>query len=330
MKGIFTADLHLSAYNNDKIDEKTGFTEKLSGIYLSLIYMIEYARNNKINIVIVGGDTFHNKSIIYSVAQSMFLDIIRNTRDINWIIISGNHDLSSMTGNGVSAIKCLDNEPNVNTIHKTTVIENILFVPWNPQTMINDLKNGKTDYAIAHLGLNEGILSSGISLTSDIGLKDLKHYKKVYLGHYHINQIAGNCEYVGSLVHLDHSDKNQEKVFKVIDFENNTDYSVPSVGYKKYFEFDISEDNKDEILTKIQSIKSEGHYIKLNKIDTFDSSDIEKEYEINDKTEKDITNRGITTSMSSSDKIDRYLEIKEIPVNKREKYKNVALEIINL
>lgn len=330
MKAIFTADLHFSGYNNDKIDERTGLSEKLSGIYFTLVNLIEYARNNKINIIIVGGDIFHNKSIIYSVAQSVFLDIIRNNRDIRWIIISGNHDLSSMTGNGVSAIKCLDNEPNVVTIHKTTMIENILFVPWNPQTMIEDLKNGKTKYAIAHLGLNEGVLNSGISLVSDIGLKDLKHYKKVYLGHYHTNQILGNCEYVGSLVHLDHSDKNQEKVFKVIDFDNDIDYSVPSIGYKKYFEFDISEENKDEILTKIETIKSEGHYIKLNKIDNFDSNDIEKIYEISDKTEKDITNRGITTSMSSSDKIDKYMEIKEVPLNKREKYKNIALEIINL
>lgn len=329
MKAIACADLHLSAYNNDKIDSNTGLPERLSGIYLAILNMINYARDNKINKIIIIGDIFHNKSIIYSVAQSILLDIIRNNKDIHWIIMSGNHDLSSMTGNGVSAIKCLDNEINVTTIHETIKIENVLFVPWNPTTMINDLKNGDADYAIAHLGLNEATLSSGISLVSDIGLKDLKKYKKTYLGHYHTPQIVGNCEYVGSLIQLDWNDKNQEKFFKVIDFESGADFSVPSTGYKKYFEFDVTKENKDDVMKKILKIKTEGHYIKLNKTDDLDMSDIEKSFDVIDKREKDITNRGITSGMSSSDKIDRFLEIKEISIDKRELYKNIALDIMN-
>lgn len=328
MKSLLAADFHFSSYSNDKIDEKTGLTERLSGIYQAILYMIEYARSNQIYSVIVAGDIFHNKSIIHSLGLSVFLDIIRQNPDISWIIISGNHDLSSMTGNGVSAIKSLDNEKNVTTIHKTTQHDNILFVPWNPLTMIDDLKNGKTEYAVAHLGLNEAVLNSGISLVSDIGLKDLKQYKKVYLGHYHTNQIVGNCEYVGSLIQLDWNDKNQEKVFKVIDWDNGTDFSVPSVGYKKHFEFDVTKENKMEVMEQISKIKSEGHHIKINKVDDLDTSDIEKSFDVIDKREKDITNRGITSGMSSSDQIDRFLEIKEIPVEKRNNYKNLALEMI--
>ena len=105
MKAILTADLHFSAYNNDKIDANTGLPERLSGIYLTIINLIEYAKMYEIKNIIIAGDIFHNKSIIYSVAQSVLLDIVRNNKDIHWFIMSGNHDLSSMTGNGVSAIK---------------------------------------------------------------------------------------------------------------------------------------------------------------------------------------------------------------------------------
>lgn len=329
MKAILTADLHFSAYSNDKVDKYTNLPERLSGIYLSIMNMINYARDNGLNRIIVIGDIFHNKSIIYSVAQSLLLDIVRNNKDIQWIMMDGNHDLNSMTGNGVSAIKCLDNEKNVITIHETTMMENIILVPWNPVTMINDLKNGKTEYALAHLGLNEGVLNSGISLVSDIGLKDLKQYKKVYLGHYHTNQIVGNCEYIGSLADSDWNDKNQTKIFKVVDFENGNEISVPSVGYKKHYEFNITSKNKDEVIKEIFKIKEEGHYIKINKVEDIDTSEIEKSFDVIDKREKDITNRGITSGMSSSDKIDKFLEIKEIPAEKIEKYKNLALEIMD-
>ena len=48
-----------------------------------------------------------------------------------------------------------------------------------------------------------------------------------------------------------------------------------------------------------------------------------------DKSEVDITNRGITSSMSEDDKLKRFMEIKEIPSDKTERYLNAGLEIIN-
>ena len=194
--------------------------------------------------------------------------------------------------------------------------------------MLSDIKNGEADYLFAHLGLNEGILNSGISLVSDIGLKDLKQYKSVYLGHYHTPQKIGNTTYVGNPTHLDWNDKNQEKRFIVFDSETSEEQSVPTTGYKKYCEFNITEENKTEILKNATELKNSGHYVKINKTNDLDVSEFEKDFDIIDKTEKDITNRGITSSMSISDKLNRFLEIKEIPVEKREYYRNVALDIM--
>lgn len=328
MKSLYTADLHLSSYSQDRIDSILKLPERLSGIYNALEGMIQYARENKIKKLTVLGDSFHNKSIIHSIAQSVFLDIVRKNRDIIFIILDGNHDMSSMTGDGVSATKCLDNEQNVITIHETIKIENILFVPWNPNTMINDIKNGNADYLMAHLGLNEGVLNSGISLISDIGLKDIKQYKRCYFGHYHTPQAVGNAVYVGSLTHLDMNDKNQGKRFMVFDSDTGEEESIPSSGYKKYYEFELTKDNKEEVMKKIFDLKTEGNHIKLNKMDDVDISDLKDEYTIVDKVEGDITNRGITSSMTSDSKLDRYLEIKGIAEEKRNVYKNVAFEII--
>jgi len=328
MKYILTADWHFSSYSSDKIDNGTSLPERLSSLFLTIKNMINYANDNEIKTIIILGDTFHNKSIIYSTAQSLLLDIVRDNKQIKWIFLTGNHDLSSMTGDGVSSTKCLDNESNVITIHETTKIENMLFVPWNPKTMLSDIKNGEADYLFAHLGLNEGILNSGISLVSDVGLKDLKQYKSVYLGHYHSPQKVGNATYIGNPTHLDWNDKNQEKRFIVFDSETGEEQSVPTTGYKKYCEFNITEENKTEVLKNAAELKNSGHYVKINKTNDLDVSEFEKDFDIIDKTEKDITNRGITSSMSISDKLNRFLEIKEIPVEKREYYRNVALDIM--
>ena len=47
------------------------------------------------------------------------------------------------------------------------------------------------------------------------------------------------------------------------------------------------------------------------------------------KTESDATNRGITSTMTKREKLQRYLEVKEIPEDQREEYLNVGIEIID-
>ena len=66
MKAIVTADWHFSAYSNDKVNSTTGFPERLNSLYLTIINLIEWAKLYEIKNIIVAGDIFHNKSIIYS------------------------------------------------------------------------------------------------------------------------------------------------------------------------------------------------------------------------------------------------------------------------
>lgn len=328
MKFINSADFHFSAYNNDKIDKESKLPERLNSLFVTITNIILFGIKNNIKTFVVAGDLFHNKSIIYSIAQSLFLDIVRNYPEMHWIIVDGNHDMTSMTGDGVSATKCLDNEINVTTIHKTTKIENMLFVPWNPITMKSDIIHGESDYLVSHLGLNEGKLNSGISIISDIGLKDLKQYKHAFLGHYHAPQNFGNATYIGSPVQLDFGEKNDIKRFLVVDSESGLIESIPTEGYKKYCELNISKDNKYEILKEAENLKKNGHHVKINLKDDIDTSDFSKDLIIVDKREKDITNRGVNSEMSMADKLEKYLEIKKIPKEKWDLYKNKALEII--
>ena len=331
MKFIFTADWHFSAYLNDRIIKESNLPERLHSLTKTINNIIKYCRDNKIQNLVVGGDVLHNKNVIYSSSLSILIDLLKNNSDINFILCDGNHDMSERTIDGISGLKSLDSIGNVHVIHEVEKIENILFIPWKYVTKEIMFKEN-SDYLLSHFGLDEGQLNSGISIRSDISMKNLSNFKFVLLGHYHKNQFLENQNtklyYVGSPIQLDWGEKNEEKRFLNIDTETNIIESIPSSGYKKHYEFELNTENRKDVLEQIQTLKNDGHHIKLFKFDDLDTTEIEKDFEVISKKEKDITNRGLDSTMNSSEKINRFLEIKEIPVEKRERYRNVALEIM--
>jgi DNA repair exonuclease SbcCD nuclease subunit len=325
MKFGYSADWHFSSYSSDKLIN--GLPERLRSLVDTIIEILEYCIENKIKDFVVGGDLLHNKSVIHTSAVSILIDLIKTHSKINFTLISGNHDMSSRASDGVSGLKVLDSIPNVHVIYETERIENILFAPWNYVSKELFLKES-SDHLISHFGLNEAQLSSGISIVSDIGLSDLKNFKKVYLGHYHKNQSVGNCTYVGSPIQLDWGEKNENKRFLVIDSKTGEEKSILTTKYKKYCEMNLTESNKKEVIEQANLLKTEGHHVKINKMDDVDISDLKDDFNIVDRVETDITNRGLTSSMSSSDRLDRYMEIKGISPEKRNLYRNAALNII--
>jgi len=329
MKFISIADLHLSMYSQDPILQ--GVPERLYFLDLVLRNIAEYAIAQKIPKIVIAGDTFHTKSVIHALAQSMLLDYVRDYRDkVEFISIDGNHDMSSKSGEGVSALKCLDVEPNVDMIHTPKQIENVLFVPWHAKTMVKTIKENAADVLVSHFGLNEAQLNSGISIISDIGIGDLRSYKRCIIGHYHAPQELGNVIIPGSIIQLDWGEKHEEKRFIVMDTETDKVQSIPTSGYKKHYVIEITSENKDEQVIEALKLKEEGHAVNIHRVSNdVDVEDLRENFRVVDKVEKDITNRGIDSSMSTADKLRRYMEIQEIPEEDREEYLKCGLDIIS-
>lgn len=340
MKIAVFADVHLSRYSQDKIEDVTNLPERLSSIKKVLYEIADYCISNEIKHVAIGGDISHNKSIIYSIAQDLMLQYFNDYKSLNFFVIDGNHDLSSKGEEAVSALRPLENIPNVKWIsHKETYRlsgEDILFVPYS-YNLPKIIKKNKARILISHFGLNEGILNSGISIVSDIALNELiGRYELVILGHYHKPQEIIKPEikfyYTGSIIQLDWGEKNEEKRFLVIDTDKLEVESIPITSYKKHIEIELTEENKDQIASIAKAANEAGHHFKVVMKEKIDISSLKIPEDVNivDKTEKDITNRGITSSMTHDDKLKRYIEIKEISKEKIESYFVVAKEIIDL
>ena len=335
MKFLCSADWHLSGYLQDKIVKESSLPERLDSIKRVMYQMTDYARNNDIKNLIILGDLLHNKSVIYTDAQSVLLDFFRDNKDLTFYVISGNHDLSGRGEYGTSALKSLDSEENIIRIKEATKIDKdkILLVPYSTN-MINEIKTNSCKYLLSHFGLHEAQLNSGISLVADLGINDLKgKYKYVILGHYHAPQdLVTNgidIRYCGSPIQKDWGEKGEVKRFLVIDTDKDTIESIPTTGYKQHFELNICSENKSEIIKQAKELKLSGHEVKLIKKEIFDTDDIADEFRLVDKIDHDITNRGINSSMTMDEKAEKYLQIKNIPKEKIENYKKVGMEIIS-
>lgn len=336
MKFAFIADVHLSRYGQDSIHSESNLPERLHMLKNTLHQIANYCIENEIENIVIGGDILHGKSVIYAIAQKVMLEFFRDYVDrIKFIVIDGNHDVSGKGADAVSALESLGNEPNVSWIgmdKKQFGVENVLYVP-HSSDMIKIIKSSSADILVSHFGLNEGKLNSGISIVSDIGMKDLRgKYKLVLLGHYHKPQEIIEEEisvyYVGSPIQLDWGEKNDEKRFLVVDTNDLSVESIPTQGYAKHIELIINNENKNEIIQEAQRLKQEGHLVNVIAETKIDLGDIKTDIKIIDKTEKDVTNRGISINMSERDRLIRYMEIQGIPEEKRDVYLQYAVKLI--
>jgi DNA repair exonuclease SbcCD nuclease subunit len=337
MKFAFIADIHLSRYGSDKIEDETNLPERLHSIKKVLYEIANYCISNNIFTIIIGGDTLHGKSVIYAIAQEIMIQYFKDFAHlITFIVIDGNHDLSGKSDNVVSALRSLENIPNVDWVpYNTTSFmekENMILVPYSTK-LPEIIKDHKANILVSHFGLSEGILNSGMSIVSEISMKDLiGRYKLVLLGHYHKPQEIIRQDislyYCGSPIQLDWGEKNDIKRFLVVDTDTLDVQSIPINEYKKHIEFEIKSGNIDEILAAAKKARENGDHVKVIMREKVDLTDFKGEFNVVDKTEADITDRGITSSMSQEDKILKYIEIKEIPEDQSELYAKEAFDIM--
>jgi len=335
LKFVVLADIHLTRFSQDKIEKQTNYPERLYSILQCLNEVTSFCREHRIFDIVIAGDTMHTKSVIYSLAQNVLLDYLDSNKSFHFYIIDGNHDLSGKGSDVVSALRALKNVSNVTWIPYTETFfqdkMNTLFIPYS-SNVVEHVKSNTSKILISHFGLNEGVLNSGISVISDLKLSDLRdRYNLVILGHYHKPQEIIDPKisvyYVGSLIQLDWGEKGDDKRFLVVDTDSLEVQSILLRGYKRHVELEVTRENKDEIMQVAKKERDDGNYVKIVLKEKIDVS--EPDFIVVDKSERDVTNRGISSSMSQGERFKKYLEIREVPTSKHELYLQIAKAIVD-
>ncbi len=313
MNKILTGDIHLSAYSNDKV--KDGLPARLADIFLSLDQMVKYADANGINDIEIAGDVFNDKNILYTRPMALFVDFIDQNPHITFTIIPGNHDFDNVGKHQLSCVSSLYGLQNVNLIMEPKVVGNVTYMPYSRDIVANVKSAEPNNILISHFGLNEGMLATGISIIADIKRSDLKHFKTVLLGHYHLPQIIEGdpvVYYVGSPFQKDWNEKNQDKRFLVYDNDTMEVESVPLEGYTKHVEFIINDkDQAKEILKEATKLRKMGHEIKVRN-ETGEKIKTKSDINIIDEKDISVTDRGLNMAMSTDDILMKYMNIKKI------------------
>ena len=330
-KFLFTSDLHLKNWN-DKSYTDEGLPLKLQEILNVVEDMCEYAKENEIENIIIAGDINDTKGTVNVRSFLRLQNLLMKYTEINFFIIPGNHDYTGKGSNDF-AVELLKGPENVHVITKKLEMKNITFLPWRSEGLKEEIREcSENRILISHFGLNEASLSNGISLRSGITTKDLKKFELVLLGHYHMPQQVENVWYAGSPIPLRRDEINEEKRFLLVSSEDDelVVESIPSKGYRQFFQFVIDEDTDIEKLKKeIEKAKEDGHHViiksNLKNIPT-DISSI-KDTQLIDEYEEEFIARGINSTMKIDEQMVKYLEIEEIKDS--EEYIKIGLEVIN-
>lgn len=329
MKIIAIGDIHASGFNDDPIIN--GYPARLSYIKDSLDFIVDYGRKHKIKDYVILGDIYNDKTIIYNASQDMLVNFFMINFDLHFTMISGNHDLSATGQNQKSAISVFQKYPNIHCILKDPeVIDfyNGVFIPYTRDFISEykklDIRSNKILFA--HVGLNEGVLQSGLSKVDKLRISDINKFKLLILGHYHKPQKIETKDtvgyYVGSLIPKDWNDKNEQKRFLVVDTET---LEVESVNiecknipqFKEYVITDnIDSSERNKIIEEANKERKNGHKVRVINKSKIKMTKEEKESIADmillESSDVDITNRGITVTQSKLEQCKKYLEIKEI------------------
>lgn len=336
MKLIAIGDIHASGFGDDPVVGE--YPQRLFYIQKSLEYIINYGKSHGITTFVMVGDIYNDKTLIYNEAQNMLTDILKSNEDCKFVMFSGNHDLSSTGEHQKSAVSVFQKFPNVDVyLYEAQMVSelNAVIVPYC-HNFIDQVKRVSKSFdglagsvynpniLFAHVGLNEGVLQSGLSRVDKLKLTDIDQFPLAILGHYHKPQaIQGSkttAYYVGSLIPKDWNDKNETKRFLVVDTDSleveSVDLNVPEV--KQFYEFVIKSDTLPEerkiMLERAATLKDQGHHVRVvNR----SATKVAKEETVADmvileNVEVDVTDRGINITQSKMDQCKKYLEIKKV------------------
>ncbi len=262
MKIIHAADIHLGSPLSS-IDDSLKREKRKNEILHSFERLVEYAKNNEINIIILSGDIFDSNSP-YKKDKEYFYHLVEKNPQITFLYLKGNHDISGKFDVTYPNLY-LFNDSWQSYRFDNVVISGIELTNENKKAIYPSLKLNDKDINIVMM--HGDILSKGPNF---ISLKDLKNKNIDYLALGHIHERCleklddrGYYAYSGCLEGRGY-DEAGEKGFYVLNIENgkiNPEFIINSQRIIHSIEIDISNaktfaEVKDLIADNINDISS--------------------------------------------------------------------------
>lgn len=238
MKAIICADLHF------------GYPGRIDDCLWSAKVIREYAFCNDIDVVLVLGDLFHDRSNLGIDTNMMVYDFLYKTKYTykqNWVVFPGNHDLFLKNSWEITSLKHLESVIDVIDCVKLLDIAGRRFwvVPFihyesNYMNVISSIEKQykDNDVLLTHIGVKGAIFNTCFALKNwnIVSFVD-SPFDQVYTGHFHCRQSIDNkVWYPGSPIPFKFDEGMIEHGFFVYDFNTRTHTNVDiiKVGTELY------------------------------------------------------------------------------------------------
>ncbi|HUU86619.1 MAG TPA: metallophosphoesterase [Candidatus Glassbacteria bacterium] len=234
-KIAIVGDLHFGKHGND--EKYLNFQSKW--FVEELIPTIEKERCSSL---IFMGDVFDNRNsmniLVMNAVRTLFSKLVKKYKVF---IIVGNHDTYYRDTNDVNSVSFLE-DIGVKVFKDITelTIENrkFLFIPWVIPDNVSKLEillaHNNYDCVCGHLEINGFKKNHGLIHDSGLSPSLFSNCEKVYSGHFHLRDIQGKINYIGTPCELDWGDYGEDKGFVLLDLETMNEQYVESTGIPRH------------------------------------------------------------------------------------------------
>lgn len=275
MRIALLADTHFGARNDSK-----QFDVFFKKFYDDVFF--PYLDEHQIKTVIHLGDVFDrrkyiNFSILYACKEYFFENL--KSRDIDMLVIPGNHDTYYKNTNDVNSLELLLKEYNniqiINRPCKFTISnKEFTFSPWICADNYSDtlqILQKPTEYCIGHFEIEGFDMFRGVKNDGGLDRSLLKDFGAVFTGHFHHRSSQDNIYYLGSPYGFTWSDYDDTRGFHILDTQTSelTFIENPYVMFHKVYYDDRKEMNLDPTQYKQSCVKvivvNKSDYMKFDK-----------------------------------------------------------------
>ena len=289
MKIIHCSDIHLDSKMEANLD-KDKAKQRKNEILLSFKNMVQFASEDKVEIIIIAGDLF-DKNKISVKAKNIVKDTIKANPNIEFIYLKGNHDEQDFTdGETIRNLKTFNKQTWTSYRYGEIVITGIEFGEKDNYEIYKSLMLNQNDFNIVVLHGQESNYEDKKDKTEIVNLKELRNKNIDYLalGHIHKYKMEsldnrGIYCYSGCLEGRGF-DECGDKGFVLLDIQDNkinTEFIKNSTRNLEEIEVDISgtmttTEVEAKIENKIQNIEKENliKIILTGKVDINSERDI--------------------------------------------------------
>ena len=315
MKYLLLADVHLGVHKSSDI---------WHDVVIDLFFDIQDKCINKgIKDIIILGDFFDTRKSVNVKTIHTAYDVsnIFSSSDITIHILVGNHDTYYKSQIKPSSLEIFKETDNIHIIDEPTVMDDILFVPWDTSF------DGDAKYCFGHFDIIGFLMNQNYVAKDGLDPEVFNKFEKVISGHYHTPSNQGNITYLGAPYQLDFHDAGGKRGYYV--FEDGELEFIEYTGAPRYIIMSSEDEPKDieGNIIKIKFTKDYGHNKNNDIIDKVSSMNPQQLHVDFSKTQgEEVEEEHNVSILEHKDIIREYVMNSEPPSHIK---KDIVLNMIN-